>query len=410
MDAIRPPGYGARALSAGGRRAVLLGVALLLAVLSGWHVFDLPGNALKRNVSPPDFAGMNYGLRQIWIEASGRWTLWREGYLDRMQMYFIDPAGRLTTQRDKILSFDGVDVSGVAHGSPKIMASGHGIKIRGSPSYFEWIRRLRPADAPGSISEISWEMQRNRHEARAEPSQLKPEAGAETAADKAQSRVPPPDYYEPREDDWAAPAEGGLNEEDGIIVQVSDRLLQVLPGHVYYPSRDSYAYLDPQLWIVSDQQHWLHRIETSVVDGEVVLTPRVSRELGISGRTNRDCIVGRNPISGELFIALADGSLLYYDAQTLQALHAEQLPGEWRQEYAALSLAALPHSPDLGWPLSRAAYRRLMALLMVVFIGSLLVLVTAGRKAWKYTSAATTADTSSSSSSSSTSPPPATPA
>jgi hypothetical protein len=412
MNVIRPPGYGARALSAGGRRAVLLGSVTLLAVLSGWHVFYLPGNALKRNVSPPDFAGMNYGLRQIWIEADGRWTLWREGYLDRMQMYFIDPAGRLTTQRDKILSYEGVDVSGVAHGSPKIMASGHGIKIRGSPSYFEWIRRLRPADAPGSISEISWEMQRNQHETGGGPDQLK--AGAESdaaaSAGKVLPGVPSPEYYEPRKDDWAAPAEGGLREEDGIIVQVSDHLLQVLPGHVYYPSRDSYAYLDPQLWIVSDQQHWLHRIETSVVDGAVVLTPRESRELAISGRTNRDCVLGRNPITGELFIALADGSLLYYDAQTLEPLHEEQLPGEWRQEYAALSLAALPHSPDLGWPLSRAAYQRLMALLMVVFIGSLLVLVTAGRKAWKYTSAATTADTSSSSSSSSTSPPPAIPA
>jgi len=411
MDVIKPPGYGARALSARGARTLVLGVALLLAVLSGWHVFYLPGNAIKRNVAPPDFSGMNFGLRQIWIEANGRWTLWREGYLDRQQMYFIDPDGRLTTQRDKLISFEGVDVSGVAHGSPKIMASGHGIKLKGSPSYFEMIRRLRPEDVPGEISEISWEMQQLQHAARGEPAQLK--APAEPGEEKpaaAPAGEALPDYYTPLRDDWGVGPSGQPREEDGIIVQVSDRLLQVLPGHVYYPSRDSYAYLDPHLWIVSDSQHWLNRVEAAVVDGQVVLTPAISRPLDISVRTNRDCLVGRNPQTGELFIALADGALRYFDALTLEPLREERLPGEWRQEYAALSLAALPHSPDLGWPLSQAAYQRLMALLMVVFIASLLVLVTAGRNAWKFTSAATIADTSSSSSSSNTSAPRDTPA
>jgi len=393
MHELRPPGFTDRAQSAGTARRVMLGVALLLAVLCGWHVFDLPGSAIKRNIAPPDFTGMNFGLRQIWIVADGTWTMWREGYLDRMQMYYLDPQGRLTTERDKIIAFEGNDVSGVAHGSPKLMDAGFGLKIRGSPSYFEMIRRLRPPGVPGSISEITYEMQQQAG-AQTPPDQKAP-APANAGAESPEAATP--DYYDPAEV-WAPETEPELREEDGIIVQVSNKLMQVLPGHVYYPSRDSYAYLDPHLWVVSDCQRWLHRIETSIQDGQVVLTPAVSRQLDIAGRTKRDCIVGRDPISGELFIALSDGELLHFDAQTLEPLEATQLPGEWRQEYAALSLAALPYSPELGWPLGETAYRRLMASLMVVFIASLLVLVTIWRKSWKSTSAATTADTNSNSS------------
>lgn len=395
MHEIQPPGLGDRARSAANARLALIGAALLLAALSGWHIFYLPGSALKRNTAPPDFSGMNYGLRQIWIEGDGRWTLWREGYLDRMQMYFIDPDGRLSTQRDKLIAFEGKDVSGVAHGSPKIMASGHGLKLRGSPSFFKMIRDLRPPDVPGEISQISYEMHSPPIPPPAEHGELR-DAEADGASEGLPHRLP--DYYSPGPDSWRLDDDGQLREEDGIIVQVSDKMLQLLPGHVYYPSRDSYAYLEPHLWIVSDCQRWLHRIDASYEQGEVVLTPAVAQPLDIITRTNRDCIVGRDPRSKELFIALADGGLLWFDALTLTPLREKRLPGEWRQEYASLSLAALPHSPDLGWPLSETAYRRLMELLMVVFIGSLLVLVTVWRKAWKFTSAVTIADSSSNSS------------
>lgn len=396
MHELRPPGLGDPAQRAANARRALVAVALLLAVLTGWHVFNLPGSAIKRNSSPPDFSGMNYGLRQIWIVADGTWTLWREGYLDRMQMYYLDPQGRLTAERDKQIAFEGNDVSGVAHGSPKLMAGGYGLKLRGSPSFFEMIRKLRPPEVPGSISDVTTEIQQRAEDAASGKLPFTPQAGADDGK-AAPPEDAPREYYDPARD-WGAPAGAQLREEDGIIVQVSDRLLQVLPGHVYYPSRDSYAFLDTHLWIVSDQQHWLHRVEASEQDGKVVLTPVAAQKLDIAGRTKRDCIVGRDPISGELFIALADGELLHFDAMTLKPLDTTQLPGEWRQEYAALSLAALPYSPELGWPLSKVAYRRLMALLMVVFIASLLVLVTEWRKAWKFTSAATTADTSSSSS------------
>ncbi|MBN2083507.1 hypothetical protein JW859_15025 [bacterium] len=371
---------------------LLFVLALLVAGLMGWQVFNLPGAWLKRNTAPPDFSGMNFGIRQVWIEADGTWTISREGYLDRMRTYIVSSHGVLSRETEMIHAIDGNDVSGVSHGSAKLMAGGTSLDVEPSPRYWEMLKRLRPPEATGSQQE----------EQRTEDPQSEP--------DQTESRQELPSYLDTGEAPMESvteetPAEPSVvlriiatrNTDGTFTSEVKRDRHSILTGHEYFPSRDSFAYLDPDLWLTTNAQRFLHHLTVTDSDGHLVIAEGATVDLNILDKTNRDCIVGRDPISSRLFIVLANGERFWYDAQTLQRLDQDILPGEWRMEYAALAFNSMEYSPDLGWPLSKAAHDRLAALQMVLFLLSLLVLATAGRKAWKFTSAATTADSSSSS-------------
>jgi len=366
---------------------LLFVLALLVAVTMGWQVFNLPGAWLKRNTAPPDFSGMNFGIRQVWIEAGGTWTIAREGYLDRMRTYTISSSGVLAREVEKIHAIEGNDVSGVAHGSAKLMAGGTSLDVEASPKYWEMLKRLRPPEATG-VRPVAKDAGEEQPESSREfPSYHEP---GDVEADAKQEQEP----ADPR---VMLRIISTRNADGTATSEVTRERYPVLVGHDYYPSRDSFAYLDPDLWVTTGAQHFLHRLRVTDAGGELVIEEVCTVPLEIAALSNRDCIVGRDPLSDRLFIVLASGDRFWYDAQSLQLLDQDVLPGEWRMEYAALAFNSMEHSPDLGWPLSKAAYDRLAALQMVLLLVSLLVLATAGRKAWKFTSAATIADSSSNS-------------
>ena len=386
-----------------GRRAarvVRVVAATVIALLAGWQVLNLPGALIKRNEAPPDLTGKAYGIHDIFVEADGKWTIQREGYLDRMRTYVISPKGTLRRQQEKLDKFEGDDVSGVSHGSNKVMLGGSLLDVKASKRFYDDLRELRPEDAQPRTTgggEAADETERP--------------AGGEGGA----PQFTPPGYH----DDQPATDDTVAETEEVVAVRVetyyqqkrqNHRITEILPGHFYYPSLDSYAYDDPYLWLTSSGQSYLNVLHVTDREGPPVFTALAQIELSTRQRLQRDCTVGFDPRREQLFIVLANGNRLWFDPLELAQQGEDQLPGVWRSEYATLSLASRQYVHEQGLPLSEAAYRRLMGMLMVVFLASLLILANEGRKSWKFTAVATTADSSSSTESSSTSPNSDTPA
>jgi len=379
---------------AGQPRPARIVLAVLVALLTGWHALLLPGGLIQRNTAPPDMTGKIYGLRDLWVEADGTWTILREGYLDRMRTYRIPPSGVLWRDQEKIEYFSGVDVSGIAHGSNKLMANGSLLDVKASKRYWELLRRLRPGGSP------------------------LPDRTAADANDADDAPVEPvsenhtlPSYTDPVSTDAKVAEDaqaqmGAIDEEAAVVVKTRSGLFeqstQVLEGHNYYPSMDSYAFVDPGLWLTTDGQRYLHRVYASDASGQVEITALHSVELNPDKRIAKDCVIGLDPSQGALFILRANGERSWFDAETLAPLRDDKLPGVWEQEYATFGPGTFEYTHDQGTPLSRSDFMLMMRVLMIVFLASLLVLAYEGRRAWKYTSAATTAATSSSSKSSST--------
>ncbi|GEM_PF-1859442 len=374
--------------------------ATVFVLLAGWQVLNLPGSLVKRNEAPPDLTGKAYGIHDIFVEADGKWTIQREGYLDRMRTYVISPKGKLRREQEKLSKFEGVDYSGVSHGSYKVMEGGSLLDVKASKRFYDDLKALRPADAEPRT---------------AEGSQVAHEIGRPARGEGDAPRFTPPGYIddEPGLDAVAARSEEQLAVKVETYYQHKQDnhlITEILPGHFYYPSLDSYAYADPYLWLTSSGQSYLHVLHVTDRDGPPEFTALAQVELSTRARLQRDCTVGFDPAREQLFIVLNNGNRLWYDPLELTQLGEDQLPGVWQPEYATLSLASRQYVHEQGWPLSEAAWRRLMGVLMVVFLASLLILANEGRRSWKFTAAATTADSSSSAEPSSTSPNSDTPA
>jgi hypothetical protein len=93
---------------------------------------------------------------------------------------------------------------------------------------------------------------------------------------------------------------------------------------------------------------------------------------------------------------LATGDRFWFDPETLELRDRDKLPGMWQREHAQLALPGaqrgdFPQYVLSGAPLSRPAWERLMAALVLAFLGSLLWLLVEWRTAWRYTSEQTTA-------------------
>jgi hypothetical protein len=369
-------------------------LAVLVALLTGWHALLLPGGLIQRNTAPPDMTGKIYGLRDVWVEADGTWTILREGYLDRMRTYRIPPSGVLWRDQEKIEYFSAVDVSGIAHGSNKLMARGSLLDVKASKRYWELLRRLRPGGSPPpdrtevDTSEASDASAELASEAYTLPSYADNASTDAKVAEDAQAQM------------------GAIDEKAAVVVKTRGGLLEqstrVLEGHNYYPSMDSYAFIDPDLWLTTDGQRYLHRVHASDTSGQVEISALLSVELEPDKRIAKDCVIGLDPSQGALFLLRANGERSWFEAETLAPLRDNRLPGVWEQEYATFGPGTFEYTHDQGVPLSRSDFMLMMRVLMVVFLASLLVLAYEGRRAWKYTSAVTTGATGSSSKSSST--------
>ena len=402
-------------------RVAWLVVAAIVAVFAGWQVFGLPGNLIRRNIAPPDLSGKAWGLRELWIEDNGTWSIKREGYADRRGLYKLTPEDQLWREDEAPLLYEPYDWSGIAHGSPKIMQGGYLLDVKASPRYWELVRGMRRAeDEPKLPRPEAATAEPDGEEAPAES--VNGDAPVETAEEEPTTATTPSGYNLPLPsfgDDLAAavaamdpaepPAGDAPAHEDKSYVPLEIYHMQheghsehILPGSEYYPSMDSWAYVYPNLWLTTNNQQWLHRVPVTVEEDEVVIGEAVSVELDTTGRLPMDCVVGWDRGRDALFILRADGFRRWYDPVTLARTGSDELPGVWQQEYATLNAGPVQFVYDSGYPLTRDGYRRLMRVLMVIFLGSLLAIAILGSVIWRSTSAATTAATGSSDSSATT--------
>jgi len=387
-------------------RALWLVAALVLAVFTGWNVFHLPLGLVRRNIAPPDLYGKAWGLRELWIDEAGNWTIKREGFADRRELYKLTDGDQLWREDEAPLIYEPMDHSGIAHGSPKNMVEGFMLDVKASPAYWDMVRGVRrDRDQPRSqVLETDTSQTLPKP---AFPGDPEPYYPLPTVTEDEQGIYGLPFINTPATMAGAA-AEATVEESRSYVplqiyhIQNEGRQERILPGCEYYPSMDSWAYVYPDLWLTTNNQQWLHHVRVAVTEGSVTLTEPVSTQLDLEGRLPTDCAVGYDPVRDSVFILRADGLRRWFDPGSLEPTGSDTLPGVWKQEYATIAAGNTDYVYDRGLALTKPAYKRLMRVLMVLFLASLLVLATVGRKAWKSTSAATTADTSSSEPSSTT--------
>jgi len=298
-------------------------------------------------------------LSTVFISQDGAWEINRNGYADRMSRYVISPTGRLTRFADTSGSYLDKDVSGVEHGGSKMMKSRNyvDVKLRPMSPYIAWRKALRATeDYPDAIS-----------------------------ADGNTSFTESADRFIAGYNDYVLVCTFGVPPYE---------LHEVLQGHHYFPVFDSWAYIDPYLWITTDRVSHLSRIYVSDREGEMRVAEDVSVPIDLGVPIERDCTVGIDPLNHQLFIVLATGDRFWFDPDTLGRLDRDMLPGCWAPEYASLGNMRPGYNFDLGWPLTQRGYERLMRVLMLVFLLSLLYLAVQWRQAWRYIAGATTVDSS----------------
>jgi hypothetical protein len=344
-------------------RALLAG---LIALVSGWMLFGLPGNPVHLVRQPEDLPFYGYGLAQLEISQEGHWVIRRHWYADRMGRYEIDPEGRVTKYRGALRPL----VEGVQEiwDDPDdfIMPEGHTLKVTPSRSYYIERQNYRKERGFPPLPDT-----------RSQPSK------DQLARNKA--------------------IEAKRWEEPYVIVMTyrdqQPEAHLVLQGHTYYEILDSRSFRHPNLWITTDRLKYLHRIKATDVGGKVVIEVQKTVPLQIDSKVDADAKVGLDRSKGELFLLLANGERHWFDPQTLEHLRQEQLPGQWEREYATVGFLRErkgypPVPPGMGYALTERGYNRLMQVLAVTFIASLIVLALELTRAWRSTSERTTAVTS----------------
>jgi len=383
------------------RQPLNLGPLLLLlaalAVSCIWQLAGLPGARIQKYVPAADMPWSERGLDFIYIDAEGNWILNRVGYADRMSDYEITPNGVLTRHADKNYEGNTTDISGIPHGGTPVLSWGAKVKVRPSYTYFKWTDRLK----------------REANVTYGEPAAPPVPEGAAPA--KREEPVQP-SLSLARHLPWYVQIADRMMEAPGSAVPIEvylnraetlegrSHIVPVLEGHHYFPVFDSWALVEPDLWLTTDRLRYLHRLRVTQAGEDAKVALELSVPLKLEMQAERSCVLGKDPKRQLLFILLATGDRFWFDPQTLAPAGRDKLPGDWRLEYGEVGYSGPNYKLEQGWPLSEDGYQRVQGALMVVLLASLLGLTLLGRRAWKSTSATTTADTSSNGSSSATSP------
>jgi hypothetical protein len=353
-------------------------VAIVAALISGWHVFALPGSLVHLYRMPEDMPSFGFGLAGVTIRPEGEWVIRRLHYADRMGRYTILPDGELVRQKDHGAELER-DRSGSFLSSRVYMTNGHTLKISASSSTTRIIRNQREQALASKGVEL-------------------PAAGFTAKRAEIGAVLEPPSVF------------------ITVFSAQQAQRFSVLKGRHYYEMIDAACFRSPYIWITTGKLDQLHRISASDTGTDDPATPDRdesievvelnSVELDIPAQSN-DTSLGKDPHSGRLYIVTASGDRYWFDPETLEQTGRDRLPGHWEPEYAVLaatrSRSDYPaYGDDVGVPLTRAGYERLMRGLMLVFLASLTVLAVRWRKPWKYISEATTAASPSSSRSTTT--------
>lgn len=378
------------------RLAMLLCSALALAAL--WQLGSFPGSQIRKFDPPVDMPWSGRGLGHIYIDAEGNWVINRTGYADRYKRYAISASGTLTRTREANFIGAESDISGISHGGTPVLSWGAKLKVKASISYREWVTRYRDEHKPD--------------QAKGEPgTDPEKEIGATgrdiaPAAQDVPLRSHLPTYVRladeaMRSGDSYIPIE--VMPERATSESDKRRVDLVLKGHHYFPVFDSWAFIEPDLWLTSDRLRYLHhlRVEPDGKSAKVLVEKSVPLDLG-AAIVDRSAVAGVDPVAKQLFIVLASGERFWFDPQSLAMTKTEKLPGVWEFEYAEIGYTGKGYSFYRGSPLTKNAYERIIGGLMVVFLGSLLGLGLAWRSTWRSTAEATTEASASNNSSSST--------
>lgn len=381
---------------------------LLLAVLAVfciWQLAGLPGTLLKKFAPPADMPWSGRGFRLVYIDKDGDWVLNRVGYADRMMRYEVSPNGTLTRFADQSFEGSTTDISGIPHGGTPVLSWGAKVKVKGSAAFHLWTQRVKraahmdygpPLPEPSADSAV--------------------EGGAASGAQAQQAET---------QDSTGAPLEPGLSLTRHLpwYVQLADQMMQdhasavpidvylnlaatpaerehtvaLLIGHHYFPVFDSWALVEPYLWLSTDRLKYLHKVHVTQAGDDAVLIPEKSVPLDLGVQVDRSTVMGVDPERKLLFILLATGDRFWFDPQTLDPAGHDKLPGDWRYEYGEI-MDGPRYSLYRGLPLSEGGYQRIMGGLMLVLLAALIGLTLLGRHIWKSTSATTTAASSSSAS------------
>jgi hypothetical protein len=341
-----------------------LWLAMLLALVSGWQVFALPGTFIQVLRLPEDVQGFGVGLRGVFVQPDGTWIIRRANYADRMGRYEIDPAGNLTAFAGSLRE-DGPNqelLNPLGKGYHDIyLPGGQTLKVQPSRQYHIQRRAYRDAHVA--------------------PLPTLP--------------TPPPVGTEPAN---AAVLEGWKEPYVKVMVYGEELLVHpILPDRTFFMIIDSWYFDHPDLWLTTNQLRELHHVRATVKDGAVVVKVIKSIPLQLPVKPEFDTAIGLDPQRNLLYILLPTGERFWFDPQSLEARGQDKLPGVWEREYGQVSLQLArrefpQYSQAGGWPLTEEGYLRLMRVLTVIFIGSLLWLTLELIGTWKFTSARTTAD------------------
>jgi hypothetical protein len=346
----------------------------LLAIASSLLLSGRSG-LIKRNQPPADRPWADYGLTGVYITDKGTWTIARRQYADRQTRYVFEPEGAFTTSSGST-TYQGQDVSG--GNTPHYTPAGNTVTVNPAPPYYAWMRSLRSTGGDARyLNDL--------------PAQPPDTAPVDSSLFAPRSSV----------GQGASKDTTYLGEPSFIQVKIGNpasalRVAHVLPGHWFYDIYDDMSSVDGTLWLTSDNQRMLHRLQVIETDPE---HPQIAVQASVPlpfEPTWHNCRIGVDPLREQLYILLADGRRYWFDPLNLELIESEQLPGVWEMEYASWSTRPGPYSPYLGSPLTKLQHDRILRSAMLVFLASLLGLALLWRPQWKSTSAATTADSSSS--------------
>ena len=375
-------------------------IATVVALLSGWIVLQLPGSPIQPHRPPYDRPWMEQGLRGVFINSSGEWTIHRAGYVDHNEKYIVDAAGRLEQFEDTGGLYHGEDVSGVLGGgrSNRIMRSGAILNVEPAPLYFRWQQLLKARRIT-----IDTPMERVVEILRSEPppaqsreAQLREYVTTREALERhgdATMQRGRKVLIDPPEDKLAPHVrlEYSYKTTRDDVGEAVTEVRTLLPGHHYFAVFDAAVFKEPDLWLTTNRGTALHHFHVDDQLGKLSLT-KLSSTIVPLNQVDRGVFLVHDPQREMLAVVLPDGRRLWFDPEPLKFREEDKLPGSWSITEAAITTPGQPFYFQLGYALSGPQYRLLMQFAVVVFLGSLLWLAISWRHAWNSTAGPTTAD------------------
>ncbi|MCB1185675.1 hypothetical protein KDL29_00790 [bacterium] len=318
-----------------------------------------PYGLIRRNRISAEFPNSEFGIQRAYITEGRELVLERRGYVDRMSKYGYDRELELSAYREHDF-FSGVHVDSNPSISSQYRTIGVVLDIKPGLLTLEKIRhsshRLRGKQPANDRTDTGVVLNES---GEADIRSLKETHYEEPPIDNLQLRFISEDAPDP---------------------------IVLLPGHQYLPFKDAHCYTDEllgeqyqsgTLYITTDAQRYLHRIEIHAGQDEDKRAMRlVTVSLAdLALERHFDSSLLHDPDRPELILLNSDGGYYRFDDQSLALLESGLLEGNWQREYASLFQSTGFYSEDFGIPLNRVQAFRIYRVLAVLLLLSLILLI-----------------------------------